>query len=89
MHMWEWAEVQEVLLGEGVPLRVDNGCQEAGSLGPRARGSPGGGLVPPEHTGVAVAGLLDLDGEGALALADPDSGHDGALIDPVYRIAPG
>ena len=48
-----------------------------------------GGLVPPEHTAVAVAGMLDLDGEGAIALADRHSGHGGALIDPVYRIAPG
>ena len=49
----------------------------------------GGGLVPPEHTAVAVAGMLDLDGEGAIALDDRHSGHAGALIDPVYRIAPG
>ena len=48
-----------------------------------------GGLVPPEHTGVAVAGMLDLDGEGAIALEDRHAGHGGALIDPVYRIAPG
>ena len=48
-----------------------------------------GGLVPPEHTGVAVAGMLDLDGEGAIALDDRHSGHAGALIDPLYRIAPG
>ena len=48
-----------------------------------------GGLVPPEHTGVAVAGMLDLDGEGAIALDDRHPGHAGALIDPVYRIAPG
>jgi hypothetical protein len=48
-----------------------------------------GGLVPPAHTGVAVAGLLDLDGEGAIALEDRHGGHGGALIDPVYRIAPG
>ena len=43
-----------------------------------------GGLVPPEHTGVAVAGMLDLDGEGAIALEDRHAGHAGALIDPVY-----
>jgi hypothetical protein len=48
-----------------------------------------GGLVPPEHTGVAVAGMLDLDGEGAIALDDRHSGHGDARIDPVYRIAPG
>ena len=48
-----------------------------------------GGLVPPEHTAVAVAGMLDLDGEGAIALDDRHSGHGGALIDPVYQIAPG
>jgi hypothetical protein len=48
-----------------------------------------GGLVPPERTGVAVAGMLDLDGEDALALEDYHSGHGGALIDPLYRIAPG
>ena len=48
-----------------------------------------GGLVPPERTGVAVTGMLDLDGEGAIALEDRHSGHGGALIDPVYRIAPG
>ena len=48
-----------------------------------------GGLVPPEHTGVAVAGMLDLDGEGAIAREDRPSGHGDALIDPVYRIAPG
>jgi hypothetical protein len=48
-----------------------------------------GGLVPPEHTGVAVAGIRDLDGEGAIALEDRHCGHGGALIDPVYRIAPG
>ena len=48
-----------------------------------------GGLVPPEHTGVAVADMLDLDGEGALALEDCHCGHGGALIDPMYRIAPG
>jgi hypothetical protein len=48
-----------------------------------------GGLVPPEHTGVAVAGMRDLDGEGAIALADRHSGHGGALIAPVYRFAPG
>ncbi len=48
-----------------------------------------GGLVPPEHTAVAVAGMLDLDGEGAIALDDRHSGHAGVLIDPLYRIAPG
>ena len=48
-----------------------------------------GGLVPPEHTGVAVAGMLDLDGEGALALEGRYCGHGGTLIDLVYRIAPG
>jgi hypothetical protein len=48
-----------------------------------------GGLVPPEHTGVAVAGMRDPDGEGAIALEDRHPGHGGALIDPVYRIAPG
>ena len=42
-----------------------------------------GGLVPPEHTSVTVAGMLDLDGEGAIALEDRHSGHGGALIDPV------
>jgi hypothetical protein len=40
-----------------------------------------GGLVPPEHTGVAVAGILDLDGEGAIALADRHSGHAGGLVE--------
>ena len=45
------------------------------------------GLVPPEHTGVDVAGMLDLDGEGALALEGRHCGHGGALIDPMYRIA--
>ena len=48
-----------------------------------------GGLVPPEHTGAAVAGMLDLDGEGAIALEDRHSGRGGVLVDPVYRIAPG
>ena len=48
-----------------------------------------GGLVPPEHTAVAVAGMRDLDGEGAIALDDRHPGHAGALIDPLYRIAPG
>ena len=43
-----------------------------------------GGLIPPEHTGVAVAGMLDLEGESALALEDRHCGHGGALIDPVY-----
>ena len=47
------------------------------------------GLVPPEHTGVAAAGMLDLDGEGAIALEDRHAGHGDALIDPMYRIAPG
>ena len=46
-----------------------------------------GGLVPPEQTGVDVAGMLDLEGEGAIALEDRHPGHDGALIDPMYRIA--
>jgi len=32
--------------------------------------------------------MLDLDGEGA-ALEDRHCGHGGALLDPVYRIAPG
>ena len=48
-----------------------------------------GGLVPPEHTGVAVAGMLDLDGEGVIALEDRHCGHGGALIDPVYASRPG
>jgi len=47
------------------------------------------GLLPEEHTAVAVARMLDRDGEGAIALEDRHSGHGGALIDPVYRIAPG
>jgi hypothetical protein len=33
--------------------------------------------------------MLDLDREGVLALEDRHSVHGGALIDPVYRIAPG
>ena len=48
-----------------------------------------GGWFPAKHTGVAVAGVLDLDGEGAIALDDRHSGHGDARIDPVYRIAPG
>jgi hypothetical protein len=55
----------------------------------RRRRGERGGLVPAKHTGVAVAGKLDLDGEGALALEDCHSSHGGALIDPLYRIAPG
>jgi hypothetical protein len=47
------------------------------------------GPVPSEHTGVAVAGMLDLDGEGAIALEDRHVGHAGALIDAAHRIAPG
>jgi hypothetical protein len=39
-----------------------------------------GGLAPPEHTRVALAGMRDLDGEGAIALEDRYSGHGGALI---------
>jgi len=54
-----------------------------------SRPAKGGGLVPAEHTGVAVARMRDLDGEGALALKDRHAGHGGALIDPVYRIASG
>ena len=46
-----------------------------------------GGLVPPEYTSAAVAGMLDLDGEGAIAHEDRHAGYAGALIDPVYRIA--
>jgi hypothetical protein len=48
-----------------------------------------GGLVPPEHAGVDVAGILDLDGEGAIVLEDRHCGHGAALIDPVSRIALG
>jgi hypothetical protein len=48
-----------------------------------------GGLVPPEPTGVDVAGMLDLDGKGAIALEDRHSGHAGALIDPLYQTVPG
>jgi hypothetical protein len=33
--------------------------------------------------------MLDLDGEGAIALDDRHSGHGDALIDPVCGIAPG
>jgi hypothetical protein len=48
-----------------------------------------GGLVPPERTGVAGASILDLDGEGAIALEERHAGHRGGRIDPLYRIAPG
>jgi hypothetical protein len=48
-----------------------------------------GGLVPPEHTGVAVAGMLDLDGDAAIAHEDRHAGHAGALIDAAHRIALG
>jgi hypothetical protein len=40
-----------------------------------------GGLLLPEHTGVAVAGMLDLDGEGVIALEGCDAGYGGALIE--------
>jgi hypothetical protein len=33
--------------------------------------------------------MLDLDSEGAIAQEDRHSGHGGALIEEVYRIAPG
>ena len=39
------------------------------------------GLVPPEHTGVAVAGMLNLDGERAIALEDRHAGQGGALVE--------
>jgi hypothetical protein len=40
-----------------------------------------GGLVPPEHTSAAVAGMLDLDGEGVIALDGRHAGHGGALVE--------
>jgi hypothetical protein len=33
--------------------------------------------------------MLDLDGESVIAREDRHSGYGDALIDPVYRIAPG
>ena len=82
------AKLAAVEAGDGEVAEVHDGSAE---MREQHAGHPakGGGLVPPEHTGVDVAGMLDLDGEGAIALEDRHSGHAGALIDPVYRIAPG
>jgi hypothetical protein len=82
------AELAAVEAGDGEVAEVRDGSaemreQHAGYAAKR------GGLVPAEHTGVAVAGMVDLDGEGAIALQDRHSGHAGALIGTVYRIAPG
>jgi hypothetical protein len=82
------AKLAAVEAGDGEVAEARDGSAE---MREQDSGHPAkrGGLVPPEHTGVAVAGVLDLDGEGAIALEDRHCGHGGALIDPVYRIAPG
>jgi hypothetical protein len=83
------AKLAAVEAGDGEVAEVRDGSAKMREQHSGHAAKRGGLLVPPEHTGVAVAGMLDLDGEGAIALEDRHCGHGGALIDPVYRITPG
>jgi hypothetical protein len=76
-------EARNVEIGEARDGSAEMREQHAGHPAKRE------GLVPPQHTGVVVAGMLDLDGEGAIALEGRHAGHGGVLIARVYRIAPG